>query len=313
MFRRLLVPLDGSRLAESALPAAAELARRLQAPATLLHVLEASAPATVHGHPHLRTEEQARAYLQDAAEWVAARGARVEVAVCPEVEGVATTIARQAEASGADLVVMTSHGQGGLRGLLYGRVAQQVLQRGKAPVLLLPPSDLGRQAVFVCRRLMVPLDGSEASETAVNPATHIGRACQAELLFVWVVPTVQTISGERGAAAKLMPTAAAALLDVEAREACRYLEEVASRVRAAGVAARTAVERGEPVQVLLETAARQAVDLIVMATHGRSGVSALWAGSVTSRVVAAGQRPVFLVRVPLPQTGQPEARGDPTA
>lgn len=297
MFARLLVPLDGSRLAESALPAAAELAARLGAQVVLLHVLEAGPPATVHGDRHVRTDAEARAYLDGARQWMAARGVDATVAVYPEAGGVAATIARQAEAAGTDLIVLTSHGRGGVRGLLYGRVAEQVLQRGTTPVLLLPPSDRGREAAFGCRRILVPLDGSDAAETAVGPATRIGAACGAELVLVWVVPTVETISGERAAAARLMPTAAAALLDVEAREAVRYLEEVAARVRAAGVAARPLVERGEPVQTLLETAARQAVDLIVMATHGRSGVSALWAGSVASRVVGAARRPVLLIRV----------------
>ncbi len=298
MFARLLVPLDGSRLAESALPAAAALAGRLGARVVLLHVLETGPPPTVHGDRHVRTDTEARAYLDGAVQWMAARGVAAEAVVCPEVGGVAATIARQAEAAGADLIVLTSHGRSGVRGLLYGRVAQQVLQRGRTPVLLLPPSERGREAAFGCRHVLVPLDGSEAAETAVEPAVRVAAACGADLLLVWVVPTVETISGERAAAARLMPTAAAALLDVEAREATNYLEGVASRVQAAGVAARAAVERGEPVQVLLDTAARQGADLIVMATHGRSGVSALWAGSVASRVVGAGQRPVLLIRVP---------------
>jgi nucleotide-binding universal stress UspA family protein len=298
VFTRLLVPLDGSWLAEAALPAAAELAVRLGARVLLLHVLEAGPPPTVHGDRHLRTDAEARAYLDGAVQWMLGRGVAAEAAVCPESAGVAATIARQAEAAGADLIVLTSHGRGGVRGLLYGRVAEQVLQRGRTPVLLLPPSERGREAAFACGRILVPLDGSQAAETAVPPATRIAAACGADLLLVWVVPTVETIAGERAAAARLMPTAAAALLDVEAREAAAYLENVASRVRAAGREARAAVERGEPVQVLLETAARERADLIVMATHGRSGVSALWAGSVASRVVAAGQRPVLLIRVP---------------
>ncbi|MDQ7820076.1 MAG: universal stress protein [Armatimonadota bacterium] len=298
MFTRLLVPLDGSRLAESALPAAAELAVRLQAPVVLLHVLESGPPPTVHGDRHVRTEAEARAYLDGAVEWMGRRGVTARGVVCPESGGVAATIARQAEAAGVDLIVLTSHGRGGVRGLLYGRVAEQVLQRGRTPVLLLPPSERGRDAPFTCQRILVPLDGSEAAETAVEPGIRIAAACGADLLLVWVVPTVDTISDERAPAARLMPTAAAALLDVEAREAAAYLEGVAARVRAAGIAARAAVERGEPVQVLLETAARERADLIVMATHGRSGVSALWAGSVASRVIGAGRRPVLLIRVP---------------
>lgn len=297
MFRHLLVPLDGSRLAETALPVAEALAARLPAGLTLLHVLESGAPQFVHGDRHLSRAAEAEAYVHGAVDWMVARGVHATGSVTMQQGDVAATIAAAAGTSGADLIVIATHGRSGVRGLLYGRVAQQVLQRGDVPVLLVPSSDRGADQPFVCHTLLIPLDGSMAAERALPAAAAVAAACRATVRLTWVVPTVDTLSGERAAAARLMPTAAATLLDEEAAEAARYLERVAEELGRQGLVVTAAVERGEPVQVLLDTASRHNADLIVIATHGRSGVSAVWAGSVASRIVGAGTRPVLLVRI----------------
>jgi len=296
MFRRLLVPLDGSHLAESALPAALALARHLGAEITLFHAVERSAPVTVHGERHLTVEAEAAAYLDEAASWVRARGVAVRTHLDTTTDDVATSIVSGGAEEAADLVVLCTHGRGGLRGLLFGRVAEQVLRRGQIPVLLVRPTPAGREQSFACRRIMVPLDGSPTAEAALPAALELARAGDAELLVVMVVPTVQTISDERAASTRLMPTAAAVLLDSEAADAVDYLRSTAEQ--AAGARIQVAVERGEPVGTLLDVAARRAVDLIVMATHGRSGVDAMWAGSVAARIIGHSTRPVLLVRVP---------------
>lgn len=298
MFRHLLVPLDGSRLAESALPVAASLAQRLGASVTLLHVLEPDAPPTVHGDRHLRSPAEAEGYLGGSVDWMANRHVPAALAVNREYDDVAATIARVGGSVDADLIVLTSHGRSGLHGLLYGRVAQQVLQRGTIPVLLVQPSERGRDEPFECRRVLVPLDRSETAEYALRPAVAVAAAFAAEVLLMLIVPTVETVSGERSAPARLLPTATAALLDLEASEAMGYLEQVAARVRIDGTVVAATVGRGDPVKELIDAAARREVNLIVMGTHGRSGVSAVWAGSVASRIVGAGVKPVLLIRIP---------------
>lgn len=298
MFRHLLVPLDGSRLAESALPAAAELARRLGASVTLLHILEPDAPSTVHGDRHLRSPAEAEGYLAGAADWMTARQVSAEVALNQQQGDVAATIARIGNAVGTDLIVLTTHGRSGLRGLLFGRVAQQVLQRGRIPVLLIQPSVSGRDASFAWRRLLVPLDGSDTAEHARAPATALAAACEAEIVLMRIVPTVETVSGDQLAPARLLPTTTAAMLEVEASEAGSYLERVAGGMRREGRTVTTAVGRGDPIRVLVDAAEQRGIDLIIMATHGRSGVSALWAGSIASRLVETGKKPVLLIRIP---------------
>ncbi len=298
MFHHLLVPLDGSRLAESALPAAASLAHHLNARVTLFHALERGAPAAVHGERHLREFAEAESYLREVRDWFTSRDVRAEVDLSLESADVAGTIADAAGRLGADLVVLCTHGGSGVRGILFGRVAQQVLQRGTIPVFLIQPSTAGRSQPFACHNIMVPLDGSEMAETALPAASTVARAFGATVLLIWVVPTVVTISGYRAAATKLLPTAAAALLDAEAVEAATYLGRVGGRLLAEGVATSLVVDRGEPVRVLLDTVVKRESDLIVMATHGRSGVDAVWAGSVASRIVSSSIRPILLVRIP---------------
>lgn len=300
VFRHLLVPLDGSRLAESALPATSALARGLGARVTVIHVLERWAPATVHGERHLTELAEAEAYLKAVAEWFASREVKADFSVYRDGAEVARSIASCAADLGADLIVLCTHGWSGVRGFLFGRVAQQVLRRGTIPVLLVQPFGADREQPFSCRRLLVPLDGSEMAEIALPAASAVARAFEAEVLLMWVVPTVATVSGERATAMKLMPTAAAALLDTEAIQAVTYLDGVRSRLQGEGVVVSVAVERGEPVRVLLDSVAKREIDLIVMATHGRSGVGAVWAGSVASRILRHSTRPILLIRIPGP-------------
>jgi len=297
MFRHMLVPLDGSRLAEAVLPLVAALGRRLPARVTLLHVVEPEAPPTVHGDVHLRQAAEAEAYLRGAAGWLAGQGVEAGIVVGQGAD-VAGVIARRAAEAEADLVVLCTHGSGGFRAFLFGRVAQQVLARGTIPVLLLPPDAVRREEPFLCRRLLVPLDGSPMAEAALEPAMTLARIFGAELLLVMVVPTLATLTDDRAAAAKLMPTAGTALLDAEAREGLSYLDGVMARLPRDGIPAARRVDRGEPVRVLLDLLARGDADLTVMATHGRSGVSAVWAGSVASRLVAHTPRPLLLIRIP---------------
>lgn len=296
MFRHLLIPLDGSRLAESVLPAARALARRLGSAVTLLHVIEQRPPSDVHGERHLATAAEAEAYLRAIADRVL-DGIPVEVHVqSPGDVDVATSVTRHADELRADLIVLCTHGGGGARELLFGNVAQQVLGRGTVPVLLIRPEGIGQ--AFTCVRILVPLDGSAPSEAAIPVAEGLARAFGGRLMLLTVVPTLATVPTDRAPAALLLPGATAASLEIEEEEMRAYLEGVAARLRTAGVEAEALVGRGDPAWGVVETADRTGADLLVMATHGRSGMSAVWAGSVATRIVARCRRPILLVRAP---------------
>ena len=297
---RLLVPLDGSRLAECVLPASVSLAAHLSARLTLLYVMERSAPATVHGERHLTVVSEAEKYLEEIARGCRAEGVEVDRHVHPnEVGDVARSIVDHAKEMAADLVVLATHGAGGARRVLFGSVAQQVLRRGVRPVLLIRPPEMYPPPglpPFSLTRLLVPLDGAPASRAALPIAAVVARAYVAEVVLLRIVPTLATIPGERASTALLVPTATAATLDLEEKDARRSLETLATSLRAQGLRVSTHVGRGNPAQGLLEGATQTGAEMIVMATHGRTGLDAVFSGSVASRIVARFSRPILLVR-----------------
>jgi nucleotide-binding universal stress UspA family protein len=299
MFRSLLVPLDGSRLAEAVLPVAATLARALAARLTLLHIIERDAPATVHGERHLRDVAEASRYLEGVAGGLAALGVPAGVH-CHEaaVADVAQSIADHAAEVGADLVAICTHGRGGLRATLSGSIAQQVLRLGTTPVLIVRPTAGDRAAPFTPRRILVPLDGGPQGEPALDVAADLAGTVNAALHLVRVVATQGTVRGDPAAAARLLPAATMALLDLETEQARQYLTGWTARLTSAGTVATGEVRRGDVVDELV--AAAVDMDLMVMATHGRAGLDALWSGSVAARVLGRLACPVVLLRLPPP-------------
>lgn len=298
MFTHFLVPLDGSRLAEAPLAAARSLAATLGARVTLLHIIERNAPPAIHGDRHLTSTAEAEAYLKEVAgQWFPAHTADVAVHVHTEgAESVASGVVDHAEELGCDLIVLASHGRGGLRHRLFGSIAQRVVGQGRIPVFLVPPEAAGTGA-FACAKLLVPLDATAKHEEGAPIAVAFARACGAEPYLLAVVPTVGTLSGEQGMTGTLLPGTTAALLDLEVQTAERYVEAQIARLADDGVTATAEVGRGDPADVIVRTAKRIHADVIVLATHGKSGLDAFWSGSVAPKVARRVGVPLLLVSI----------------
>ncbi len=298
MFTRLLVPLDGSRLAEAALPVAERLALAFDAVMVLLHVVERDARPTIHGEQHFTDHATADNYLQALVEQASVRGVQVSLHTHDVPEGdVAASIARHASEVHADLIVLCTHGSSGVRALLSGSIAQQVLQRGTTPVLLVRPPASGMSPPrFDPHTILVPLDGTVAAEVALGPATTLAMKLGARLHLMMVVATPETVRGDRAAVATLLPSATRALLDIEQEQADDYLHAQAARLHTAGLDVVTEVRRGDTAQQLAGEAAEHGIDLLVASTHGRAGLQAVWAGSTTARLLSRTTTPVLLLR-----------------
>ncbi len=304
MIREILVPLDGSALAESVLPAAAALAKAFGARVKLLHIIEERAPDTIHGQPHLSEGDQAQEYLDEVARRPVFQNLAVEVHVHRPKQGdVAESVVDHAQEFGADLVVLSTHGTGGLRGFLFGRIALQALQHGTTPVLLMNPTTSAPAQPFACRTILVPLDGTTAHEPALPVASTLARAWKASLHLEIVVPTAKTLSGHEAATGVLMPSATRAVLDLAEREAEEYLERLSQTFKADGISTSTHVSRGEPATSLVEAAEKVGADLVVMASHAKGALEAFWSGSLTPKVVEMLRRPILLVRA---EGGEPQ-------
>ena len=297
MFEHLLVPLDGSRLAEVALPAATYIAEITGADITLLHVLEENPPQAVHGDHHLTTVDEACIYLAATAESLPPSVVVKEHAHPNEEHDVAHSIVTHAREMKIELIVMCTHGRGNLRRLLFGTIAQKVIALGATPVLLIPPMTDGtsRTQPFTCRRILVPLDGDPAHEAGLKTAAGMASICGASLYLVVVVPTLSTLAGEDSAAAKLLPTTAATILDMSEQQALDYLGQHVESLRARGVTVGAEVRRGNPATAIVQAAEEAGVDLVAMATHGKTHLDAFWSGSVTPKVSRSTRLPLLLV------------------
>jgi len=295
MFSHMLVPLDGTPLAESALPTALALARRFDSRITLLHVLEARPPAQVHGTSHLGDPSRASAYLDEVAAWLTARGGVVEQHVhapaMETVEGISDHVVE----FGADVIVLCTHGARGLRGLVLGRVAQRVLAATVVPVLAVPAVDQPRSRDVELEPVVVPLDGSHDAETAIRFATALARPA-GRVYLVRIVPTAGSLTGTEGALTRLLPHATEALLDAEVRAAGEYLVHQCERVVESGLPAEAVLGRGDALQGVLTAASSVEGKLVVLATHGTTGMTAVWAGRFGARLIEATRLPVLLVR-----------------
>jgi nucleotide-binding universal stress UspA family protein len=283
MIKHILVPLDGSHLAESVLPVASFLAEKMRAAVTLLHLLEHNPPATVHGDRHLTTTQDAETYLSDLAGHAFPKTVKAEWHVhTVEVTNVPSSIVEHSGEMGSNLVILCTHGQTGLRDLLVGSIAQQVVSLGRTPVLLLPPSS-GEMTGFLCKNILVALDGKPEHELGLPIALEVARACDASLEMVMAVPTLETMSQ---------------VLDLAEEEAHAYLAGLIQAQAETGVSISATVQRGDPVDILMATAPAEGADLLVLATHGRKGPGAFWSGSVAPKVILRTKTPLLLVRAP---------------
>ena len=300
MFKHLLVPLDGSNLAEAALPYAASFAQTLGATVTLIHVIERNPPQKVHGATHLTDASAAQIYLDAIAQRLFPPSVKVICHVhTSEVSEVARSIVDHAGELQPDLIVMCTHGESDLRQRIFGSIAQQVVSIGKTSLLLIPPQDAGTSALPVLKSILVPLDGDPDHEQGIRVAVDVAAAYGASVHMLVVINTVDTLTGEKAVTSRMLPGMTAELLNISEQTASGYLREQLALFKSTGlVPGMTAeVARGEPARTIVATAKKIKSDLIVLGTHGKSGIDAFWQGSIAPRVSNRSDVPMLLVRL----------------
>ena len=281
MFKKLLVPLDGSAQAAVALPLARAVARQTGAAQRLLRVVpptRADAEDRLHG--------EARDNLARIAAELAAGDGEVDTAVRHD-ESPGAAIVREAGRWPADLIVMATHGRSGLARVMIGSVAQRVVSESPVPVLLLRP---GGHRVAHLMTLLVPVDGTPEGSRALSVALPLAQETGARIVLLQVVvPFIQRYFDE---SLTVDP-----MWDEEALTSARdYVETLAGRLREAGVSAQGRVTQGPIPQQIVDTAADVAADVIVMSTHALTGPARALLGSIADEVVRTAPLPVLLVR-----------------
>jgi nucleotide-binding universal stress UspA family protein len=297
VFSKILVPLDGPPDPAVALTPALTVARATGATLQLLTVIDAGASAEDHSR---RT-----ANLVGIAAELRAQGPRVDTTVrrgAPAAEIVAA-----ASELGADLIVMATHGRGGLERAFLGSVAQDVLATSPVPVMLLRPG--GRQMTKL-EVVLVPVDGSPGGALALAVAVPLARSTNARIVLVdVVVPFVDYMLTSGPSEGYYFDPA----WDDEARESAqRYLAGMVDRLRHAGVQAEGLASTGEirmasmsVAEAIMRSADEVGADLIVMSTHALTGPARALLGSVADIVVRNARCPLLL-----PRRGGPEHRVD---
>ncbi len=304
MFTRILVPLDGSLRAETALTVAARIARAgnghvvlVQALSVPSEYLAPMAPVNINTTLLEAEQQETEAYLTGIAESPTFAGIQVETSVL--VGPAAPLLIEEIMRKQADLVVMCSHGRTGFTRWMLGSVAQQLTRHASVPVVVLrdqgpslaPHPDQGAPL-----RVLVPVDGSDASEAATGPAAWLAAALaapqQPELHLFYVVNAFES-------EARQQPESMAAA------GAKAYLAKLAERLVAQHPSVRvtwSAAVDQDVAEIIITTAEKgetepgPAFDLVVMATHGRTGFARWAMGSVTERVLWSTRIPLLIVR-----------------
>jgi nucleotide-binding universal stress UspA family protein len=288
-FHSILVPVDGSALAEAAIPSALAIAERAGSKVQIAMVYGDSFPPAPMRLDQLYLDQLARELTHRLG----------YTPTCELLEGpVAPSLVKHARKIGADLIVMTTHGRGGLQRTWLGSVTDQLVRSSGIPVLVVRPAPDG-SAVFHPTEILVPLDGSPLAETVLAPASALARLWDAEMSLLQVVYPVAIASD----AALTIPAAVDEELTTLTREsASAYLTETAVRLRNEGTRASGVVMMGKTSlpQILLDQASPGRVSLIAIATHGRGGLRRLVLGSVADKLVRAAEVPVLVVPPPRP-------------
>jgi nucleotide-binding universal stress UspA family protein len=302
-FDSILVPLDGTATAASALPYAEALASRTGARLMLMRAASAPRLAADVAAAQRDVLDSADAYLKATAAELEARGKHVDIAL--PYGPAATWIPEEAALRHADLVVMATHDRAGIDRWLHGSVSEQVAAHSPVPVLVVRATDDMRAVERLSMPdpfLVVPLDGSDFAEAALPIAADLARALHARLVLVSIVVPPAPV-----AAPGVFPFSAAMPLVTELeKDAWEYVR----RTRAAlptWLIEDVVVRVGDPAIEIALVAEQRAAAAVVMATHGRTGIVRTILGSVAGGGVHHAATPVLLVHPRRPRAAEEPA------
>jgi nucleotide-binding universal stress UspA family protein len=305
----LLVPLDGSKTAEQALG----LATTLASPGGTIHLAQVvPMPDTKHYPIRFRDEDEVRKYWQYEAEeargqlrGVANRWSTSSISIEVHATGGEPTeeLLRFAGSTKADMIVMTSHGLGALRRSWFGSVADRIARTASIPVAIVrADSTWTERGVQRYDRVLLPYDGSELAESALPVARAIAERLHVPIHVVRIInPGTELWPAVAGEIPIPGDVYQESLKELET-DAQTSVDGLVTKLRAAGVRADGVVLEGLPADALLQMAGSG--DLIVLTSHGRSGVRRWLLGSVAEKLVRMAGCPVVLV--PAPNRGAPD-------
>jgi nucleotide-binding universal stress UspA family protein len=299
MYKRILIPLDGSELAERALPLGEQIARAHGGELILMRVPLAEKMMTSYPAEYslLWPEQSLQLSQQMSHDYLNQVLARYEggglTARALLVEGdVAGGIVDTAVAEKADLIIMSTHGYSGLTRWMLGSVTERVLREAHCPVLAVRDAEPIEQ-------ILITLDGSYLAELALEPAFALAQACNSQVTLLQVTPDKELAQSRQ----------AEGIDQTEAEQAHkelgvgiqRHLDRLVERYAPSGLSVKAVVASGSPAATILDHIEYYHVNVAAMATHGRTGLRRWVYGSVTEKVMRGAQCSMLIVRAHSPE------------
>jgi nucleotide-binding universal stress UspA family protein len=299
MYTRMLIPLDGSKLAENVLPYARALAGALDLRIELLSVVDLMDFARTTHAGHVRDFDPIiEAAVREGEQYLegVARSFTGRKVTCVVEQGQADQIIIEKAAGDKEtLIGMATRGRSGIHRWLMGSVAEKVLRGATNPLLLVRGDEEGKSdGAATLKSIVVPLDGSKLAETVLPRAVELAKKLSLEIVLTraYQIP----LSTYGGAEAAYIPNPNA-LMNVVKEEAGAYLEAMVDELRQNGVEKVSSILLlGSGADEIIDLARTTPDNLIAMCTHGRSGVKRWALGSVTEKVVRHSGDPVLVVR-----------------
>ncbi|MBN1376574.1 MAG: universal stress protein [Dehalococcoidia bacterium] len=311
MFKKILVPLDGSVEAETVLPYVRDIATRFGSEVNILSVGMGSRRRRVnqllddyiqHAVEHLQGHSiicRAVVLYNDAAEnesgyaEITARTKQIKAKGNLLYGGPADKILEYTRKHRINLVVMATHGLSGLRRWWLGSVFEKVISQSTVPVLGIHSKhakEIDKDSVVTFKRILVPLDGSDTGEAALHDAESIALKTGASMVLLHVIPEphmieVRMLGSEFSDIVKAMHDAGE-----------KYLAKVNKRLNEKGIDVTAKILSGDPAARIVDQARHEKADLLAISTHGRSGIARWVLGSVADKILHESKIPMWMVR-----------------
>ena len=284
IFQNILVPLDGSELAEHVVPAALYLAESMQGSVTLLTVVakKSGKDMSLMAKAIQTGKYEADLYLRSVRKRFSPSRTVIETAVITGKPD--KNIIQYAKEQGIDLIIMSTHGRSGITRWSFGRTAEKVLRRSPCPTVILRSDHAIHPDQF--KRVLLPLDGSPLAERVLDAALAMVKSMGVELFLIHVV--------EKGSFYGFGHDESH--IDEEMNAAQTYLDELRDRVIPADVVVHSHVAVGSAADVIVDYAAVQKIDLILVSSRGDSGFDSWMFGSVAEKVMKGAPCAILVIR-----------------
>jgi nucleotide-binding universal stress UspA family protein len=302
LFNKILVPLDGSKLAEKALPYAAEMVSKFGSHVTLL-----AAGAAPDTNQHDEAEDYLRKTSASLEQIVKKKTPAMKDNVTTAITGqtgflnnAAIEILDYAQKQDMNMIIMATHGRTGITRWMLGDTANKVAQAFSCPIMLIrAKTDV--PAVIRLRKILVPLDGSKEGEAVLSYVENLAEKLNPNIVLLNVVELLyhvyayEAAVGYGGAGIVRVPYNPEEMKPFR-DTAEKYMRKISGRLAEKKIETSTEVRVGAPGDEIIEAEEEIGPDLVVMSTHGHSGFGRFDHGSITDKVLHGGNAPLLLVR-----------------